>query len=446
MDVDSVGKVGMEDEKEEGEKEKGCFAFMKRKKKEIPELPPVPFHQLYKFATKTELMLISIGIISGIVHGALLPCFTIIFGGLFEDFGTMTDTTTLLNAIADKCVLFVYLGLGSFASGVGMVWLMMGTSQTQGRRIRNKYMRALLSQEIAWYDEVDSAEFANRVTSDVQKIEDGIGDKVASCAQFLAMFITGFIIGFIYGWRLTLVILAVTPLLALSGAFFAKFTTGSVSDLQTAYAKAGAISEEVFGMIKIVASYNLEETMVEKYSLALKGMQHSRETFVNAYKRMDGNLMFALLFGRKLSDALAAGKKRAIFAGLGLGVTMFVLFCSYGLAFWYGNTRVGLDMTAGDVVTVFFSVLIGAFAIGQSAPAMNAISSARGAAPKVFDVIDRESQIDCFSSTGIIGKETTGGIELKDVEFTYRGRPDRLVLNKLSLTIEPGKPGEEQHS
>mmetsp|Transcript_13741 Transcript_13741/g.55076 ORF Transcript_13741/g.55076 Transcript_13741/m.55076 type:complete len:995 (-) Transcript_13741:164-3148(-) len=125
--------------------------------------------------------------------------------------------------------------------------------------------------------------------------------------------------------------------------------------------------------------------------------------------------------------------------GLGMGLTMFVILCSYGLAFWYGNklVRDGI-MSAADVVTVFFSVIIGAMALGQGAPAMNAITEARGAAPRVFEVIERQSKIDAFSVEGTAGMDVQGNIELKDVMFTYHARPDRLVLNGLNLTIEAG--------
>ena len=53
--------------------------------------------------------------------------------------------------------------------------------------------------------------------SDINKIHGGIGDKMGSCLQWTAGFLAGFIIGFIYGWKLTLVILAISPALALTG-------------------------------------------------------------------------------------------------------------------------------------------------------------------------------------------------------------------------------------
>ena len=50
----------------------------------------------------------------------------------------------------------------------------------------------------------------------------GIGSKVGLFIQFFAAFIAGFVIAFIYGWELALVIVAVSPLLAISGGVMAK--------------------------------------------------------------------------------------------------------------------------------------------------------------------------------------------------------------------------------
>lgn len=56
------------------------------------------------------------------------------------------------------------------------------------------------------------------INSDINTIHEGIGDKICIFVQLFATFLTGIIIGFIYGWKLTLVILSVSPLLAASVA------------------------------------------------------------------------------------------------------------------------------------------------------------------------------------------------------------------------------------
>jgi len=58
--------------------------------------------------------------------------------------------------------------------------------------------------------------------SDVSKINEGIGDKLGLLFQALTTFVAGFVVGLIRGWKLTLVILAVSPVLGLSAALWAK--------------------------------------------------------------------------------------------------------------------------------------------------------------------------------------------------------------------------------
>lgn len=62
----------------------------------------------------------------------------------------------------------------------------------------------------------------NLFFSDVSKINEGIGDKIGLLVQAVTTFVTGFIVGLIRGWKLTLVILAVSPVLGLSAAIWAK--------------------------------------------------------------------------------------------------------------------------------------------------------------------------------------------------------------------------------
>lgn len=67
--------------------------------------------------------------------------------------------------------------------------------------------------------------FSSPPPSDIGKIHDGIGDKIALLIQWVATFFGGFIIGFVREWRLTLLLVAFTPFLALGGAVMAKVSS-----------------------------------------------------------------------------------------------------------------------------------------------------------------------------------------------------------------------------
>ena len=48
-------------------------------------------------------------------------------------------------------------------------------------------------------------------------MDDGIGHKIGLFIQAMTTVIIGFVMGFAYGWKLTLVIIAVSPLLVIAG-------------------------------------------------------------------------------------------------------------------------------------------------------------------------------------------------------------------------------------
>ncbi len=58
--------------------------------------------------------------------------------------------------------------------------------------------------------------------SDLEKIYKGIGDNLALLIQWTSTFFAAFGVGLFRDWRLALVLLGVTPFMALSGGVFAK--------------------------------------------------------------------------------------------------------------------------------------------------------------------------------------------------------------------------------
>lgn len=69
--------------------------------------------------------------------------------------------------------------------------------------------------------------------------------------------------------------------------------------------------------------------------------------------------------------------------GLGLGSVFFFLFLDYALCFYLGsklvgdrvmNDNTGNIYNVGDVMTIFFSIMIGGFGLGQAGPALKSIT------------------------------------------------------------------------
>ncbi len=92
-------------------------------------------------------------------------------------------------------------------------------------------------------------------------------------------------------------------------------------------------------------------------------------------------------------------------------------FCAYAVAFWYGAKLIRegtLDVQ--NLFVVFFSVM-GAMGLDQVAPAFGSFASAQSAAPRMFEIIDRESKIGPLSSEGENPASCSGHIEFRSVSF-----------------------------
>jgi len=119
--------------------------------------------------------------------------------------------------------LILVIGLGAFLCAYMQTafWTMSGERQT--RRIRDRTFQSLIfDKDIAYCDRHTPGELTTLISEGICKINDGIGDKFGGCLQYFSSFITGLLIGFVNGWKLTLVILAMSHLLAISGILYSK--------------------------------------------------------------------------------------------------------------------------------------------------------------------------------------------------------------------------------
>ena len=113
------------------------------------------------------------------------------------------------------------------------------TGEVNAKRIREKYLRAILRQEIAYFDKVGAGEVATRIQTDtrtffsigrsfffnstsVDLVQQGISEKVALIVTFLAAFVTGFALAYARSWRLALALTSMLPCIGIVGAIMNK--------------------------------------------------------------------------------------------------------------------------------------------------------------------------------------------------------------------------------
>ncbi|XP_021545509.1 phosphatidylcholine translocator ABCB4 isoform X3 [Neomonachus schauinslandi] len=405
----------------EGDFELGCSSNQDKKKKRRKLIGPLT---LFRYSDWQDKLLMSLGTIMAIAHGSGLPLMMIVFGQMTDKF---VDTAgnfsfpvnfslSMLNPgriLEEEMTRYAYyysgLGAGVLVAAYIQVSFWTLAAGRQIRKIRQEFFHAILRQEIGWFDVSDTTELNTRLTDDISKISEGIGDKVGMFFQAVATFFAGFIVGFVRGWKLTLVIMAISPILGLSAAVWAKILSAFSDKELAAYAKAGAVAEEALGAIRTVIAFGGQNKELERYE-------------------------------KHLENAKKIGIKKAISANISMGIAFLLIYASYALAFWYGSTLIlSKEYTIGNAMTVFFSILVGAFSVGQAAPCIDAFANARGAAYVIFNIIDSNPKIDSFSERGHKPDSIKGNLEFNDVHFSYPARANIKILKGLNLKVESGQ-------
>ncbi|WOK97290.1 ABC transporter B family member 11-like [Canna indica] len=379
----------------------------KGKEKQQRSESTVPFHKLFSFAEPWDVALMVAGTIGALGSGMAMPLMTLIFGELVNAFGVV-DRQSIVSEVSKVVLKFIYLALGTSVASFLQVACWMVSGERQAARIRGLYLKAILRQEIAFFDsEAATGEVISRMSRDTILIQDAIGEKVGKFIQLLSTFFGSFIVAFTSGWLLSLVLLSCIPLIIISGAVMSLLIFRSSNRGQKAYAEAGTIVEHTVGSIRTVVSFNGEKEAIDSYKKVLK-------------------------------KSFEAAVQEGTAAGIGIGCVMLIIFCTYALAVFYGSQLIiekGYD--GGSVFNVMMTITNGAMSLGQASPCLSAFAAGQAAARKMFETINRTPRID-ISTSGIVLEDIKGEIELRDVHFSYPARPDQLIFDGFSLSVPSG--------
>uniref|UniRef100_A0A8C4PE57 Bile salt export pump n=1 Tax=Dromaius novaehollandiae TaxID=8790 RepID=A0A8C4PE57_DRONO len=402
--------------------------------------------QTFRFSSSMEILMMTIGGFFAILHGAAQPAVLLVFGAMADTFieydiemqelkdpgkACINNTIMWINGSTHqnesdtsiRCGLLdieqemtkfagYYAGIGCAVLVLGYLqiclWVMAAARQIQ--KIRKAYFRKVMRMDIGWFDCTSVGELNTRISDDINKINEAIADQVAVFIQRFTTFVCGFLLGFVSGWKLTLVIIAVSPLIGIGAAIYGLAVAKLTGRELKAYAKAGAVADEVLSSIRTVAAFGGEKKEVERY---------------------DKNLVFAQHWGIR----------KGIILGLFTGYMWLVIFLCYALAFWYGSKLVleEDEYSPGTLLQVFFGILVGALNLGQVSPCLEAFATGRGAATNIFETIDKKPTIDCMSEDGYKLDKVRGEIEFHNVTFYYPSRPEVKILENLTMVIKAGE-------
>lgn len=249
-------------------------------------------------------------------------------------------------------------------------------------------------------------ELVSRLSRDVTVMRGVLTNNINVLLQQTLIMAGAIIVMLALNWRLTLFILALTPVIIALGAAFGFWLRRNTTKIQDELAGSTVVLEESLQNIREVKSFVREPYEIERYEGAIS----------RAFRATLRQLRIRSVFG-------------PLIAFLGFGGLSLVL--------WFGGREVlNGRLTGGELVGFLIYGLTVAGALGSLVGIYSQFQEALGATKRVFQILDTAPDVtdapDAKPLTTVQGR-----ITFREVSFSYEARQE--VLRDISLDIAPGE-------
>eukprot|EP00931_Biecheleriopsis_adriatica_P018589 TRINITY_DN12982_c0_g1_i1.p1 TRINITY_DN12982_c0_g1~~TRINITY_DN12982_c0_g1_i1.p1 ORF type:complete len:1317 (-),score=261.77 TRINITY_DN12982_c0_g1_i1:100-3759(-) len=367
--------------------------------------------RIFSYSSCGTRALLILGTIFAYLQGALVPTIALLTS---ESVTVLTSAQPdrVLSGMAPVLMKIAALAGAQFLLTFGWQLCLYAGGTAQGVDINMAYIRTLLQNNVAWFDEREPVGIATRMQTDIAYLRYFVGTGSGYFSAAVAQFIAGLVLAFISSWQLSLVVCAALPVLIVTGGYLGRQTEKALSGQQEDFGRASSVAEEALAAIRTVAACGTE---------------------VQEQKR----------FEKELTAAKYGGIKAGFKLGIAWGFMNMWFSLVYALAFWYGGTYLVAGpnhYSGGHVVTVLIALVMSVSGLTTFSGYMAAFMRAIASAKSLLEVLENpDHDIEVSEEDLPAEAATMQSIEFRSVSFRYPNRPENLVLNKLSFQILRGQ-------
>jgi ATP-binding cassette, subfamily B, bacterial MsbA len=367
---------------------------------EIPDIP-VNFRRLigylrpYKFRLVLAITALTVSSLLSLVFPAVIR--DVVDSVLTEGNLTRLDQVTLL-------LLLVFL-IRSFSTLI-QTYMFNYVGERIVVDLRLQLFRHLQALSLNFFVQRRVGELVSRLASDVTVMRSVLTSNINTLLQQVLIMIGSVVVMFILNWRLTLFILALTPIVVALGAVFGLVLRRISTQIQDELADATTVAEEVLQNIREVKSFVRESYEISRYDTAI---------------------------GRAFQAAVHLLRIRSLFGPL----VGFLAFGSLSLILWFGGREVlESRLTGGELIAFLIYGLTVAGSLGSLVGLYTQVQEALGATKRVFQLLDTQPDVaDAADAQNLTS--VTGRIKFDNVSFSYDEKQE--VLHQINLDIAAGE-------
>lgn len=253
-------------------------------------------------------------------------------------------------------------------------------------------------------------ELNSRLSADLAQIQETMTTTLAEMIRQIILLGGGLTLLFMVSGKLTLLNLAILPLLIVAAVFFGRFIRKLSRATQDKLAESNTVLQETLQGISNVKAFTNESYEAGRYAKTLQSV---------------------------VKLAIKGATFRGMFAS-------FIIFCLFGAVvavIWFGSTLVlSGEISVGDLTTyILYSIFVAA-SMGSFPELYANVQKAVGASERVLEILDETGEdISLIDADQPIQHPIKGELRFREVSFSYPGRPETRVLDNVSFQVEAGQ-------
>lgn len=275
------------------------------------------------------------------------------------------------------------------------------------RNLRHDMFHHLQVYSFSNIDKFSSAGLVTRLTTDVSNVQNAFMMIIRTLIRCPAMLIFAMVMSFRINHDISLIFLAVIPILGVGLYLIIKHVHPVFERVFKTYDRLNGVVQENLSGIRVVKNFVREDHEIEKFD-TISGTIYNDFSLAERILALNSPLMQGCVYACMI------------------------------LVSWLGAKQIVIgNMSTGNLMSFFTYIMQILSSLMMLSMVFVMITMSCASAERIVEVLDEES--DITNCDNPVYEVKDGSVEFTDVSFSYAKRPDKTVLDDIDLIIPSGQ-------
>ena len=275
------------------------------------------------------------------------------------------------------------------------------------RNLRHDMFHHLQVYSFSNIDKFSSAGLVTRLTTDVSNVQNAFMMIIRTLIRCPAMLIFAMVMSFRINHDISLIFLAVIPILGVGLYIIIKHVHPVFERVFKTYDRLNGVVQENLSGIRVVKNFVREDHEIEKFD-TISGTIYKDFSLAERILALNSPLMQGCVYACMI------------------------------LVSWLGAKQIVIgNMSTGNLMSFFTYIMQILSSLMMLSMVFVMITMSCASAERIVEVLDEES--DITNCDNPVYEVKDGSVEFTDVSFSYAKRPDKTVLDDIDLIIPSGQ-------